>query len=137
MLGEKIGEERGKITGMRVLPGGDYRYLRMEVTFQAAGKVLGMDQSNVGSYTVFERVPGQIYGEGQGIVMTADGQSAIWNGHGVGRMTGKGMGMSLRFSIAYQAPQGGKLARLNSVLVIGEHEVDENGNAHTTVWEWK
>ncbi|MDP3064241.1 MAG: hypothetical protein Q8O40_13685 [Chloroflexota bacterium] len=137
MLGEKIGEERGKATGTRVLPGGDYRYLRMEVSFQAAGKLLGMDSSNVGTYTVFERVPGQLYGEGQGIVMTSDGQSAIWNGHGVGRMTGKGMGMSFRFAIAFQAAQGSKLARLNGVLVIGEDEVDENGNAHTTTWEWK
>lgn len=136
MLGEKVAEERGKVTGTRMLPGGDYRYLKVEMTFQGAGKMLGSDHTNIGTYTAFERVPGQLYGEGHGIVMTADGQSAIWNGHGIGRMTGRGMAMSFRFSVAYQAGQG-KLARLNQVLVIGEHEVDENGNTHTTYWEWK
>ena len=136
MLGAKLGEERGKITGNRVLPGGDYRYVKMEVSLQAAGKVLGVDTTDIGTYTVFERVPGQLYGEGQGILMTSDGEGAIWNGHGVGKMTGKGMAMSFRFSVAYQT-NSKKLARLNQVLVIGEHDVDENGNTHTTFWEWK
>ena len=137
MLGEKIGESAGKVTGMRMLPGDDYRYLKMEVTIQETGRLFGMDGSNMGTYTAFERVPGQIYGEGQGIVMTADGESAIWNGHGVGRMTGEGMGMSFRFSVAYQAGSSGNLSRLNSVLVIGEHEVDADGNTKTTSWEWQ
>jgi len=137
MLGDKIGESAGKATGMRTLPGDDYRYVKMEVTIQEAGKVFGVDATNMGTYTAFERVPGQIYGEGQGIVATSDGESAIWNGHGIGRMTGEGMGMSFRFAVAYQAGQTGKLARLNSVLVIGEHEVDGAGNTKTTFWEWK
>jgi hypothetical protein len=42
-----------------------------------------------------------------------------------------------RFSIAYQAGPSGKLARLNQVLVIGEHEVDDDGNTKTGFWEWK
>ena len=137
MLGDQIGESAGKATGMRILPGDDYRYLKMEVTIQETGKIYGVDGSNMGTYTAFERVPGQIYGEGQGIVATADGESAIWNGHGVGQMTGQGMGMSFRFAIAYQANPTGKLARLNSVLVIGEHEVDDEGNTKTRFWEWK
>jgi len=137
MLGDKLGETTGKITGYRVLPGDDYRYVKLEVSFQEAGKLLGIDTVNMGTYTVFERVPGQIYGEGQGILQTADGEGAIWKGHGVGKGTGEGMAMSIRFSVAYQAGTSGKLARLNEVLVIGEHEVDENGNTKTTIWEWK
>jgi hypothetical protein len=137
MLGDKVGESAGKATSMKMLPGDDYRYLKMEMTIQESGKVFGIDATNMGTYTAFERVPGQIYGEGQGIVMTSDGESAIWNGHGIGRMTGQGMGMSFRFSVAYQAGQTGKLARLNNVLVIGEHEVDGEGNTQTRYWEWK
>lgn len=136
MLGEKIGVEQGKVTGQRMLPGGDYRYVKMEISFQTAGKTLGLETTNTGTYTVFERIPGQMYGEGQGILMTKDGQGAIWNGHGIGSMTGKGMAMKFRFSLAFQAGQG-KLGRLNQVLVIGEHEIDEEGNAKTTTWEWK
>ena len=136
MLGKKVGEERGKVIGTRILTGGDFRYVKMEVSFQAAGKMLGRDITNTGTYVVYERVPGQLYGEGQGIIMTADGESAIWNGHGVGKATGKGMGVTIRFSIAVQAGAG-KLAPLNSVLIIGEHEADENGDVHTQTWEWK
>jgi hypothetical protein len=54
----------------------------------------------MGTFTAFERVPGQMYAEGQGIIMTADGESAIWNGHGVGHPNGDGMGVSIRYSIA-------------------------------------
>jgi hypothetical protein len=47
------------------------------------------------------------------------------------------MAMSFRYSVAFQAAAGSKLERLNNVLVIGEHEVDAEGNTHTTCWEWK
>ncbi len=136
MLGNKINEERGKVTGQRMLPGDDYRYLKMEVSFQTQGTTLGVQTMNMGTYEVFERVPGQLYGEGQGIMMTTDGDSAIWKGHGIGRMTGKGMGSSFRYSLAIQAGKG-KLEKLNGVLVVGEHEIDENGNVHNQSWEWK
>ena len=136
MLGDQIGQFTGKVIGTRMLPGDDYRYLKMEVTIQEAGKVFGVDAVNTGTYTVFERVPGQIYGQGQGILQ-AGMEGAIWNGHGVGKMVGAGMAMSVRFSVAYQAGPAGKLSGLNSVLVIGEHEVDEAGNTTTKFWEWK
>ncbi|MSQ11667.1 MAG: hypothetical protein EXR48_03060 [Dehalococcoidia bacterium] len=68
--------------------------------------------------------------------MAKNGESAIWNGHGVGRPTGEGMGISMRFSIAVQAGAG-KLAPLNGVLVVGEHDSDAEGNIHTQTWEWK
>lgn len=136
MLGEQISDMRGKVTGQRVLPGGDYRYLRMEATIQEEGTVLGVNGLNMGTYTIFERVPGQLYGEGQGLLALETGETAMWNGHGVGTM-GAGMAMSIRFSIAYQAPADGKLARLNSVLVVGEHEVDAQMNTHTVACEWK
>ena len=136
MLGNKINEERGKTMGMRMLPGDDYRYLKMEITFQAQGTTYGVQTFNMGTYTVFERIPGQLYGEGQGILGSASGDSAIWKGHGVGRMTGKGMGTSFRYSLAFQAGKG-TLEKLNGILVVGEHEVDENGNVHNQSWEWK
>ncbi len=136
MLGEKIGDERGKVTGTRILPGDDYRYLKMEMSFQASGTLTGQPSTNIGTFTAFERVPGQIYGEGRGILLLATGESAIWNGHGVGRMTGQGMAMSFRAGIAYQAGQG-KLQRLNGVLGVIEFEVDAEGNTHGMAWEWK
>lgn len=137
MLGDKIGEIRGKVIGQRVLPGEDYRYIRMEITTQQTGQVLGLQGEDIGTYTVYERVPGQMYGEGQGGFYTETGEGGIWKGHGVGRITGAGMAMEIRFSIAFQASPEGKLGRLNNVLVIGEHNVDSEGNVTTTMWEWK
>ena len=100
MLGEKIGEERGKVTSRRALEGGDYRYIKMEVCFEAALTIFGMKGASMGTYTVFERVPGQLYGEGRGMFVTDSGESAIWNGHGIGAPTGNGMGMKFAASCA-------------------------------------
>ncbi|HEY7141465.1 MAG TPA: hypothetical protein VIE44_15280 [Methylomirabilota bacterium] len=137
MLGDKIGEERGKVTTRRVLEGDDYRYVKMEVCFEASLTILGLKGADMGTYTVFERIPGQLYGEGRGIVITDSGESAIWNGHGVGAATGKGLGMKFAASVAFQAPATGKLARLNNVLVLVEHVVKADGSARSTLHEWK
>ena len=138
MLGGQVGETSGRVTGTRVLPGDDYRYVKMEITVQETGTLCGAEGMNIGTYTIFERVPGQIYGQGQGIFESAGGDGAIWNGHAIGRPgSSGGMSTSIRFSIAFQAGQTGPLSRLNSVLVIGEHEVDVEGFTKTTFWEWK
>jgi len=42
MQGELIGEERGKLTGLRVLPH-EGSGPNVEVMFQASGKMLGID----------------------------------------------------------------------------------------------
>src|SRR6266571_3336422 len=123
MLGEKLGEEQGKVTTMRILEGDDFRYVKMEITFQTEATILGIKGMNMGTYTVFERVPGQLYGEGRGIFTTNDGDGAIWNGHGVGQPTGQGMGVKFAAAIAFQT-NSQKLAKLNSVLVLVEHEAD-------------
>jgi hypothetical protein len=135
MLGEKIGEEHGKVTSRRVLPGDDYRYVKMEITFECETTILGVQGMNMGTYTVFERVPGQVYGEGQGIFMAADGQGAIWNGHGVGQGGADGS-MSMAASVAFQAGEG-SLQKLNSVLAVIEHRTDMQGNASSVLYEWK
>jgi hypothetical protein len=136
MLGEKIGEEHGKVTSRRVLPGDDYRYIKMEVSFETTCTVFGQEGMNMGTYTVFERIPGQMYGEGRGIFMTMDGAGAIWNGHGVGHPTGEGMGIAFAASIAFQT-DADKLSRLNGVLGVLESTTDMDGNVNSTLYEWK
>ena len=137
MLGDKVTESRGKVTSQRYLPGDDYRYIKMEITIEEQGTILGQQGMNMGTYTAWERVPGQIYATGQGLIATMDGEDAIWTGHGVGHMTGDAGAISFRFSIAFQAGGTGKLAALNNCLVVGEHEVSASGETQTTGWEWK
>lgn len=137
MLGDKVWEGSGRTIGTRVVPGEDYRYVKMEVSFEGSGKALGVDATNMGTFTAFERVPGQMYAEGQGILMTSDGEGAIWNGHGVGHATGDGMGMSFRYSVAWQASPTGKLASFNGALGIGEFESKADGSWTDSNWQWK
>jgi hypothetical protein len=135
MFGDKIGEEHGKVTGRRVLPGDDYRYVKMEITFESEATIYGVQGMNVGTYEIYERVPGQIYAEGRGIFMTMDGQGAIWNGHGIGQGGADGS-MAFAASVAFQAGEG-SLSKLNAILTLVEHHSDMQGNASSTLYEWK
>lgn len=135
MLGEKLGEEHGKVTGRRVLKADDPRYVKLEVSFEAQATILGVSGVDLGTYTVYERIPGQIYGEGQGILMTADGEGAIWNGFGIGRMEADGT-MIFAAAVSYQTDSQ-KLSRLNNVLGLVEHRAAMDGATSTTLYEWK
>jgi hypothetical protein len=135
MLGAKIGEEKGKVTGRRILPGGeDVRYVKMEVSMETEATVLGLTGTNMGTYTIVERGPGQVYGEGQGMFFGPAGEGAIWNGHGVARIDETGA-MHIVASIVFQTTSE-KLSKLNGVLTLVEHHADMQGNASSTFHEW-
>ena len=133
MLGEQIAELRGKRTARRVLStdGG----FKVEVSFEDSGKLLGHDVNNIGTYWSAPRPDGSLYGEGQGVVLTQDGDMATWKGQGVGRFAGGGA-VAYRGAV-YYSTSSAKLARLNTVAAIFEYEVDTHGNTHTKSWEWK
>ena len=137
-LGELIIEDRGKITGQRVL---DVKGPKTETSFTMQGKYKGAEGTDVGTYTSVLREGGVIYGKGQGIVTTRDGhEMATWTGQGIGRSTGSGK-ISFRGSLFFQTPsaakEGGKLSFLNNLVGMFEYEVDEMGNCSSKVWEWK
>ncbi len=134
MLGEKIGEESGKVTSQRVLPnpgGGP----KMETSFQVTGTLLGTSHTTRGTYEAAIRPDGNLFGEGQGIVMSKDGDMATWVGQGVGTIKKDGS-VSYRGAIYYQTSSA-KWLRLNSVAAIFEYEVDAQGNTRAEIWEWK
>jgi len=135
-LGEQILEERGKISSMRVMPGTEGQSPKVEVSFQAVGQILGIEATDIGTYTAVTRADGLLYGEGQGILTTKDGETAIWQGNGVGRTTGRGSAVSWRGAVYFQSSSE-RLQRLNGVAGIFEYETDENGNAHSKIYEWK
>jgi len=133
MLGEQIYEARGKRVGRRALSADSG--FKVEVTFEDSGKILGIEMNDFGTYTAAPRPDGTLYGEGQGISMTKDGEMATWKGAGVGRFVGGGA-VSYRGAL-YFSTASAKLARLNSVAAIYEFEVDANGNVTSKMWEWK
>src|SRR3954453_1967542 len=134
MLGEKIGEISGKITMQRVLPslGGDPK---METCFQAAGSVLGTNIKDTGTYSIVFRPDGTQYGEGQGIMITNEGETATWTAHGVGTTHTDGTA-TYRGALYFQTMPK-QWSGLNKVAVLFEYAVDAEGNTHSDYWEWK
>ena len=137
MLGEKLGDFQGNITGRRTLPADGPRP-RTEVSFETNGTILGMSATFMGTYWSVVRPDGTLYGEcpDQGALMTQDGEMATWTGTGAGKFTGHGSAVSFRGVIYFQTTSQ-KLARLNGIAVVYEWEVDENGGARCDIWEWK
>jgi hypothetical protein len=135
MHAEKIGEETGQITGTRVLPD-EGEGTKVEVSFQANGVLLGVHTTNLGTYTSVMQPDGSLFGDGQGLTLTEDGESAIWHGQGVGRPTGHGMAAAFRGTIYFQT-NSKKLARLNGTAVAFEYEADESGKTEDKSYELK
>jgi hypothetical protein len=132
MLGESIGESRGKRTGRRVLSTNPFK---VEVSFETSGKLLGIETNEIVTYSSEARPDGSLYGEGQGVVITQGGDVATWKGQGVGKIVGGGA-VSYRGAVYYNTASP-KLARLNSVAAVFEFEADADGNTHSKLWEWK
>ena len=132
MLGDLIGEETGKVTVFRVV---DAAGPKVEVSFQAKGKVLGNDYQGRGTYWSAMQPGGFLYGEGQGMYMTVDGDMAVWKGQGTGKLL-PGGGVSYRGAIHYMSATG-KLARLLGTVGVFEHNTDAGDNVVSKVWEWK
>jgi hypothetical protein len=136
MLGEKLYDIAGQVTGQRVLPGQGPGEVLLEVSFQGTGKVLGIDTLESGTYTCRMSPHGVLLGEGQGLSMTAEGESVTWRGNGIGKPTGKGMGANWRGSILY-CTESKKLGQLNTTAAVFEWDVDENGRSKGATWQWK
>jgi hypothetical protein len=134
MQGDKICEYSGKLTSRRVLPnpgGGP----KMETSQQLSGKLLGVDTTETSTYWSVVRSDGTLFGEGQGIAMSGQGDLATWVGQGVG-MIREGGAVSFRGAVYYHSSSP-RWSRLNTVAAIFEYEVDAEGNARSTIWEWK
>jgi len=132
MLGEMIGEFKGKIIGMRVLsveccP-------KMESSFRDAGKILDIDLTNIGTFCSIFKDDGGIYGEGQGILTNSDGDIVTWTGQGIGKIKGKGA--EYRGSVFFTTSSN-KLDSLNNMMGVFKYSIDDDGETHEKIWEWK
>jgi hypothetical protein len=107
----------------------------METSFEASGRLLGVEGTETGTYWSVVRPDGSLFGEGQGILMGKGGELATWVGSGVGTIRKDG-GVSYRGAIYYQTSSAA-LLRLNTVAAIFEYEVDAQGNSRSQLWEWK
>ncbi len=132
MLGQQISETKGKRLVRRVL---SVDPPTAEVSFEDTGQVLGIPVTGMGTYTSVVRPDGSIYGHGQGMNMTQDGEAITWTGTGVGHF-GPGGSVSYRGMLFFRTTSQ-KLAQLNNSCGAFEYDVDPTGNTISKVWEWK
>jgi len=132
MLGDLIGESTGKRMVRRVLSTDP---LKVEVSFEDSGMVLGTTYNGFGTYTAVARADGSLQGEGQGGMATADGEFATWKGYAQGKIA-PGGAVSYRGILFFQTPSQ-KLAGLTAAPAVFEFEADPQGNIHSKSWQWK
>ncbi len=82
MLGDLIAESTGKRIVRRVLSTDP---LKVEVSFEDSGTMLGTPTTGFGTYTAVGRADGSLHGEGEGASATADGEFISWKGSPRGR----------------------------------------------------
>jgi hypothetical protein len=132
MLGDKIGEVKGKRLVRRVI---SVEPLTAEVSFEDSGELFGIATAGIGSYTSVVRADGSLYGNGQGMITTVDGETVTWTGTGLGHF-GPGGSVSYRGMLFFRTTSK-KLARLNNSCGAFEYEVDPKGGTVSKIWEWK
>ena len=134
-LGDLIYEETGKVTGIRVLSC-DASGTNVEVNLQTSGKIRGVNETCLWTYTQLTRTDGSIYGHGQGVMTTEEGDVIQLIGHGSGKASPPGGTIFFRCMVHYHTTSP-KYTDLNSIAGIGEYDVDSDGNAVDKFWEWK
>ncbi len=132
MIGEKIGETKGKRLVRRVI---STEPPTVEVTFEDSGQMLGVATTGLGTYTSVIAADGGIFGEGQGISTTQEGEGIAWKGTGIGKFGADGA-ISYRGMLFFKTTSV-KLARLNNACGAFEYDVDSSGNTVSKMWEWK
>lgn len=129
LLGELIGEVKGKNTGYRVLPDG-----KMEVTAQGTGRLLGIDVFVLSTSVGTMGANGVFMGETNSLFSTMEGDTVMSKGVAVGFPSGNG-GATRAASI--HMTQSPKLAKLNKIVGMHEYETDIQDNFTGKIWEWK
>jgi hypothetical protein len=132
MLGEKIGETKGRRLVRRVI---SVDPPTAEVSFEDTGTIYGVPTTGMGSYTSVVQPDGSMIGNGKGLTMTQDGESITWTGTGSGKF-GPGGSVSYRGMLFFKTASQ-KLARINNACGAFEYDVDPAGNTISRFWEWK
>jgi hypothetical protein len=135
MLGERIGDSIGEMTGLRVLPPVEGQP-RVEASFRQSGTIFGVHIDDMGTYESVLRPDGTFTGHGRGVSMTEDGETLTWTGDGIGTSAGRPGAVAWRGAIYYRTASK-KLARLNGVAVLYEFDTDESNKVQATLYEWK
>jgi hypothetical protein len=89
----------------------------------------------LGTYWTIPRAGGALYGQGQGVLTTRDGQLVTWTAQGLGYLV---IPRTIRFrgSTFYHTDSTGSLAFINNLMSVFEYEINEVSNTSARSWEW-
>jgi len=132
-IGEVISEGKGKRTGRRILAT-EPQFL-VEVSFEETTKLLGIDGMNIGTYSSSNKPDGSIYGQGEGVFATMDGEFVTWRAIGIGHFLAGGA-VSYKGAISFRTTAA-KLARVNGMAGVLEFEVAADGSTKSKIHELK
>ncbi len=133
MLGEFIGEFKGKITSQRVL---SVEGPRMETSISATGNLRGAQVTETLTYVASQTSKGVLHGVGNGVIMSTEGELVTYTGEGIGKFDSSGT-LKWRGAIFFTSESTGRLSSLNNLVGVFEAQVDAEGNFSDKTWEWK
>jgi hypothetical protein len=133
MLGEIIGELKGKIIGQRVL---SVDGPRMETSMSSSGSIIGTQVTETLTYVATQTSKGVIHGIGNGVIMSTEGELVTYTGEGIGKFDSSGT-LNWRGAVFFATESTGKLGSLNNQVGVFEAQVDHEGNFSDRTWEWK
>ena len=134
-LGEKVAEEKGKITGMSIKSiGPEGATIEFSMVSQIKGFGRTPNGRNMGTMTAVEG-PNTSTSTGQGMVVTEDGEMLPWHALGVSKMVG---GKSKGITLVTFSTRSQKYAWMNDVLLVVATEGSADfSEFSTTGYEWK
>ena len=133
MLGELIGETKGKISNRNVV---SVEGPTIETTVASSGTLKGVQVNEILTYVASPSSKGILHGIGRGVINTQDGEIATFTGEGIGRFDASGL-LTWRGAIFFHTSSEGKLEFLNNKVGVFEAQVDSQGNFADETWEWE
>ncbi|MDW0127501.1 MAG: hypothetical protein QOK87_03920 [Nitrososphaeraceae archaeon] len=133
MLGELIGETKGKISNRNVV---SVEGPTIETTVASSGTLKGVQVNEILTYVASPSSKGILHGIGRGVINTQDGEIATFTGEGIGRFDASGL-LTWRGAIFFHTSSEGKLEFLNNKVGVFEAQVDSQGNFTDKTWEWE
>jgi hypothetical protein len=130
MLGDVICEETGTVTGTTELSDGKF-----DVSLTSSGQIRGVDETSEWTYWSETRADGTVYGEGNGVMTTAEGDVINMRGVGGAKSVGEDGSVAYRGAMFFHTDSQ-EHAALNGGTGVFEYNVDSDGVTKTTVWEW-
>jgi hypothetical protein len=137
-LGEKVFEEKGKVTSIKVQSVHPIEGVKMEVSFASEIKGLGKFPSgkNLGSGTMNQYPHGIVDASYQGVVATAEGEQFFWWAHEKSKVTEGGNVKGLVTVTGFTNSQ--KLSWMNNMIIVIDAEFDlASQEFRGTGYQWK